>query len=298
MKHLLSFDLEDWFHIICNEEPTANLQAWDTLPPRIEVMTGKLLDFLRARKLHATFFVLGWVAEKYPHLLTTLVQEGHEIACHSHRHRPVWSMTPDEFAADLQQALDAIEKACGIRPTQYRAPGFSIDARALWAFDILAAQGITHDSSVYPGGHSHGGLPHAPQTPFILETTAGPQIKEFPISTLGLLGRRLTFSGGGYFRLLPLPLQRNRFTAFDRAGQPVVTYFHPRDFDTAIPENNLGRLRRFKNNINVGSALEKLGLLADQFSFAPLAEVSAAVDWAKQPRLRPEALRAASARAG
>lgn len=286
MKHLLSFDLEEWFHTFSNDA----VDEWDGFAPRIEIMTDRLLGFLKARNARATFFVLGWVAEKYPHLIARLVREGHEVGCHSHLHRPVWSMAPDEFAHDLRLSLAAIAAAGGTRPRIFRAPGFSIDARALWAFDILAGEGIELDSSVYPGRHSYGGIPTAPLTPFVVKTSSGALIREFPVSTCSILGQRMTFSGGGYFRLLPLALQKNRFRAFDQAGDPVITYFHPRDFDQQIPKSDFGWLREFKNNLNVSGALGKLSVLMGEFEMSTLSEVDRSVNWGQKPTYEPAAL--------
>ena len=290
MKHLLSFDFEEWFHIIQNDSVEPRAEEWNTLAPRIEVMTGKLLDFLRKRNAKATFFILGWVAEKYPGLVASLAREGHEIGCHSHLHRPVWSLSPEEFAKDLRRALAAITQASGVRPRIFRAPGFSIDARALWAFDVLAAEGIELDSSIYPGRHNHGGIPSAPSSPFVLKTTSGATIREFPISTFSFLGKNVTFSGGGYFRLLPLFFQRGRYQASSRAGNPVITYFHPRDFDTEIPDSGLGWARELKSNLNVAGAFGKLSALLDEFEMDTLSEVNKSVDWSRRPALTPAEL--------
>jgi polysaccharide deacetylase family protein (PEP-CTERM system associated) len=290
VKHLLSFDLEEWFHIIDNDAKAVRPETWESRPRRIEVMTDKLLRFLRERKAKATFFSLGWVAEKYPHLLARIAADGHEVGCHSQLHRPVWSLSPEAFAEDLRVALDAIEKACGVRPKAFRAPGFSIDGRALWAFDALAREGIELDSSIYPGRHNHGGIPGAPARPFRIRTSSGAVIREFPISTCSLLGKRVTFSGGGYFRILPLALQRRRFRDFDREGNPVVTYFHPRDFDTEIPDSGLGWLRELKSKINVGGAFSKLSTLIGEFEMAPLSGVDASVNWQVAESYSPEEL--------
>lgn len=294
MKHLLSFDFEEWFHIIQNDATEARPAEWSRLTPRIEVMTDKLLAFLRERNARATFFVLGWVAEKYPHLVASIAKDGHEIGCHSHLHRPVWSLSPGTFAEDLRVSLDAIAAAAGSRPRIFRAPGFSIDTRAPWAFDALAREGIELDSSIYPGRHNHGGIPSAPKRPFLLRTGSGAVIREFPISTASFLGKRVTFSGGGYFRLLPLPIQRNRFHAFQKDGSPVITYFHPRDFDTEIPDSGLGWLRELKSNVNVSGALGKLATLLGEFEMRPLSEVNASLDWKNAPVFTPAELCAAT----
>jgi polysaccharide deacetylase family protein (PEP-CTERM system associated) len=290
VKHLLSFDFEEWFHIIQNDAAEARPAEWDKLAPRIEEMTSKLLDFLRARNARATFFVLGWVATKYPRLVENLAREGHEIGCHSNLHRPVWSLRPEEFTRDLRASLDAIASAAGKRPRLFRAPGFSIDTRALWAFDAMAKEGIELDSSVFPGLHDHGGIPGAPQGPFRIRTGSGALLREFPISTMSLLGRRITFSGGGYFRILPLRVQKSRFGEFDRAGNPVITYFHPRDFDTQIPPSGLGWVRELKSNINVAGAFAKLSALLGHFEMGTLTEVDAALDWNSRPVFAPEEL--------
>ena len=159
---ILTFDLEDWFHILDNSE-TANPKNWENFETRVECITLKLLNFLDLHNVKATFFILGWIAEKFPKLVNDVASRGHEIACHSHHHQLVYQQSPEEFEADLIQATETIEQACGIRPYAYRAPGFSITDKTPWAWEILVRNGYKIDCSIFPASRAHGGLPNFPE---------------------------------------------------------------------------------------------------------------------------------------
>lgn len=276
--HILTFDIEDWFHILDNPD-TSDVAQWEKLPSRLESGVMRLLDFCDVAGIKATFFILGWVAKTAPEVVAEIARRGHEIACHSYRHQLVYTQTPDEFEHDLVTALDWIEAASGHRPTCYRAPGFSLIAECVWAFDILALHGIEIDCSIFPSPRAHGGLPAFPAgEPCVLETSSRQTLKIFPMSYGTFLGRRIIFSGGGYFRLLPYPALK---FGFDKSHY-VMTYFHPRDFDPEQPiVPGLGPVRRFKSYVGIARSLKKLEDLAARTKFISISTAIEQVDWSK-----------------
>ena len=280
--HILTFDIEEWFHILDNPK-TSDIEHWSAFPSRLESGVLRLLDLCDKVDVKATFFILGWVAERAPDVIAEISRRGHEIACHSYRHQLVYKQSPAEFENDLVMALERIEAATGIRPNSYRAPGFSITSQSAWAFDILARNGIEIDGSVFPARRTHGGLPAFPAgEPCILQTDAGHELKIFPMSFGTVLGRRIVFSGGGYFRLLPHAALKLGFSRSDY----VMTYFHPRDFDPDQPMvPGLGPARRFKSYVGLETALAKLERLAKSTGFISIGEATEKTDWSSAPKL-------------
>ena len=281
--HCLSIDLEDWFHFLDLKE-TTHIEQWQSFEGRVEQMTLPLLSFLDKHGQKATFFVLGWIAERYPDLVLEAARRGHDIACHSYAHALVYKMSPSEFERDLVKALECIEKACGVQARAFRAPGFSINARSLWAFDLLRKHGIEVDSSVFPALRSHGGFPVAPVRPFFAQTAHGPLL-ELPISCIEIWGQRLVFSGGGYFRLCPALFVKRAFARAERLDEPVMTYFHPRDFFTNQPQLAMSAIRRFRANVNLSKSFTKLGVLLQTYNFGTVAEYMAQFEAAALPSI-------------
>ncbi len=279
--HCLSIDLEDWFHFLDLEE-TASVEQWQSFEGRIEQMTLPLLSFLDEHEQKATFFVLGWVAERYPDLVCEVARRGHDIGCHSYAHPLVYKMSPSGFERDLVKALECIFKACGVQARAFRAPGFSINPRSLWAFDLLSKHGIAVDSSIFPAFRSHGGFPVAPARPFLVQTAHGPLV-ELPISCTEILGHRLVFSGGGYFRLCPAWFLERAFARAERLNEPVMTYFHPRDFFSNQPQLAMSALRRFRANVNLSKSFTKLDTLLQSCAFGTIADYMAQFEAADLP---------------
>jgi polysaccharide deacetylase family protein (PEP-CTERM system associated) len=271
VKHLLSIDLEDWFHLLDNDE-TATPEQWQTFPSRIEQNTAKLLELFKRHDTKATFFVLGWIAEKYPELIQKIQMQGHEIGCHSYAHPLIYNMTEAEFEKDLVKALTILKKITGSEIKSYRAPGFSITKDCLWAFDILTKHGITHDSSVFPTSRAHGGLSGYPEKPYIMKTKYG-DLKEFPISLSKILHKKVVFAGGGYFRLFPLWYLQSQFKKFTNNNTPVITYLHPRDIDSDQPRLKLSKVRMFKTYIGLNKTISKLDQLLTKYSFTKILEL-------------------------
>ena len=268
---ILTVDLEDWFHILDNEE-TADPTAWSKFDSRVEKSTKKLLALFDEHHVKATFFVLGWIAQEFPELVREIRVRGHEIACHSHLHQLVYTQTVAEFEKDLIRATEAIESACGVRPTAYRAPGFSITNSEQWAFHVLSEQGYSIDCSVFPAVRAHGGLPNFPSSgPCILENSNGTTLISMPINVKKVFNNKIIYSGGGYFRLFPFWALKHLF----RSCPYVMTYFHPRDFDPDQPMvPGLSIARKFKSYIGLSRSTMKLKGLLSELEFLTLFEAT------------------------
>ena len=249
MRNALSVDVEDWFQVGAFEKVIAR-DAWETLPRRVEENTGRVLDLFDEAGVKATFFTLGWVAERHPALVRRISQAGHEVASHGWDHARVFTMDAKAFRADLERARATIEDAAGQRVTGYRAPSFSIDRRTPWAHPILAELGFAYSSSVAPIAHDHYGWPESPR--FAWRPVAGAALVELPVTTVHIMGRRLAAGGGGFFRLLPYAFSSWAVARVNRAEQrPAVFYFHPWEIDPGQPrvaEAPLkSRLRHYTN---------------------------------------------------
>jgi len=266
---IISVDVEDYFQV----EAFAGIvdrAHWPMLPSRVEQNTERVLDLFSELKVKATFFILGWVAERYPRLVREIVHRGHEPACHSYWHRLVFNQTQDAFREDTQRAKYAIQQAAGQAIYGYRAPSFSLTSRSTWAFEILAQLGFQYDSSVFPVRHDVYGFPDAPRGPFRLETRSGP-IVEFPLTTFRLgAGPNLPVAGGGYLRLLPGWYTRTGVERVWREGRPVIGYVHPWELDPRQPRVRAplrSRLRHYVNLHRTDQRLRELLSLAPFTSF-------------------------------
>ena len=244
---------------------------WDTLPHRATRVTNRLLDLLEKHGVKATFFVLGWLAERHPTLVRAVQAAGHEIASHGYAHLLTWQHTPGSFDVDLKKASTSIEDCTGIRPKLFRAPAFSITQQTLWALDVLQANGIEVDSSVFPlSWHPEYGMPNASLTPF--QHANG--LFECPMSVLELLGKRLPMSGGAYFRLTPYPVYSAMVRRLHQQGRPLIFYLHPWEMDTEMPSlSGLSASARFRHYTNVHTVERKLERLLREFEFAPLGQL-------------------------
>lgn len=264
MCKYLTFDLEDWFHIL-DHPKTAYPDQWIGYPARIEITLDPILELCDRYDVKATFFCLGWVAEQYPHLIKKINMKGHHIGTHGYAHQLVYRQTPEEFRKDLRMSIDILESIVDVSINSYRAPGFSITSRNLWAFDILYEEGIRYDSSVFPALRSHGGMPRLKLTkPFKLITPKGFELEEYPLSVVKFLGFYFPYSGGGYFRLFPMSL----LSIFFKSSEYQMTYFHPRDFDVEQPIiPGISGLRYFKSYYGIRRCMSKLELLLRQNKF-------------------------------
>lgn len=276
--HALSFDIEDWFHLV-EIDAVRDPADWPRLSREsslVERYADLILRVCAEHGTRATFFVLGWVAERHPALVRRIADAGHEIGTHSYWHRKVYDLTPSEFAADLRKAMDAIRAAVGpdIAIRGFRAPSFSIVPGAEWAFDVLLDAGMTYDSSLFPAPRGHGGYP-CPRGPHTVTAPSGRTLRELPISVTRFGPGRICFSGGGYLRLLPLPLIRHGIRQEAAAGRPTVVYLHPRDFAVDAPRVPMPPVRRFKCTVGLGSTERKLRALLREYRWTACEDVLA-----------------------
>lgn len=230
-RNALTVDVEDWFQVGAFEK-VIDRADWDSLEHRVEANTDAVLALFAAEGVQATFFTLGWVAERYPALMRRIVEGGHELASHGWDHQRVFTLTPDQFRADLSRARAALEDASGAKVTGYRAPSFSIDQRTPWAHEILAEEGYAYSSSVAPVKHDHYGWPDAPRGAY--RPVPGEALIELPVTTAQVLGREIT-AGGGFFRLLPGSITAGAVRESNRVDRPAMFYFHPWEIDPGQP---------------------------------------------------------------
>jgi polysaccharide deacetylase family protein (PEP-CTERM system associated) len=232
MLNALSVDIEDWFQVGAFEK-VIDRADWDSLECRVEGNTDAVIALFAETGVKATFFTLGWVANRYPALIRRIVDAGHEIASHGWDHARVFTMTPAEFKADLERTRETLENASGRPVTGYRAPSFSIDKRTPWAHEVLAEAGYRYSSSVAPVKHDHYGWPEAPR--FAFQPVAGSGLIELPVTTAIFAGRTLAAGGGGFFRLLPYRFSSWAIRQVNAVHQPATFYFHPWEIDTEQP---------------------------------------------------------------
>jgi polysaccharide deacetylase family protein (PEP-CTERM system associated) len=266
----LTFDVEDYFHVTGFERMIDRSQ-WGNFESRVVASTRTILDTLAYSGVRATFFVLGWVAERHPGLVREIRTAGHEIGSHGYWHRLIYTQTPEEFRADIRRSRDVLQGILGEPVTAYRAPSFSITARSLWALDVLIEEGFTADSSIFPTWHDRYGLAGATPSPHRLQRPAG-ELLEFPLPIRKVLGYPLPAGGGGYFRLYPYALTRRLLRGLNAAGRPFVTYLHPWEFDPEQPRFRPGRLRAFRHYVNLRRTRRRLEALLGDFRFGTLTE--------------------------
>jgi polysaccharide deacetylase family protein (PEP-CTERM system associated) len=255
MRHALSVDIEEWFQVGAFER-VIDAGSWDTLESRVEYNTDAVLDLFAESGVKATFFTLGWVAQRHPALIRRIVAGGHELASHGWAHQRVFTMQAEQFRADIDRARRTLEDAGGVRVTGYRAPSFSIDTRTPWAHPILAEEGYAYSSSVAPLRHDHYGWPEAPR--FAFRPVAGAALVEVPV-TVAEFGRRRVATGGGFFRLFPAALTNHAVRQVSAEGQPAVFYFHPWEIDTGQPRITAAPLKsRLRHYSRLGAMAGKL----------------------------------------
>ena len=277
--NILTFDIEEWFHILDNES-TKTINEWKNYEVRIHKNMERIFSILDKTNQKATFFCLGWIAETYPEIIKEIVTRGYEIGTHTSMHQLIYEQTPKEFAKDLEHSVKTLEDLTGQKVKYFRAPGFSITEDNKWAFEIMAAQGIEVDSSVFPAPRAHGGLPSYKQpVPSIIKYN-GIELKELPINYTSILGKSIIFSGGGYFRLFPYPLLKH----WSKQSDYVMSYLHPRDFDAEQPViKELSLPRKFKSYVGLKGATAKLEKWITDFDFIDIATAVNQIDWKNVP---------------
>jgi polysaccharide deacetylase family protein (PEP-CTERM system associated) len=269
MLNAFTVDVEDYFHV-SGFASRIRRSDWKDFPCRVVANTQRMLELLAACNVRATFFVLGWVAHRYPRLVREIKAAGHEIGNHSYWHRLVYDLTPGAFRNDLLLANRVLEDITGEPVVAYRAPSFSITGRSLWALEILAAEGFRYDSSIFPIRHHRYGIPHAQRLPHALRTTAG-ELQEFPPSFchVGMLKLPL---GGGYFRLYPGWLTCLCLRRINARNQPVMFYVHPWEIDPHQPRVCTSRTSRFRHYVNLARTEPRLRRLLGIFRFGSMTD--------------------------
>jgi polysaccharide deacetylase family protein (PEP-CTERM system associated) len=264
---LLSVDVEDYFQTEAFSS-VAPRSTWDQYPLRVVENTNRLLDMFDAYDAKATFFIVGWVADRAPGLIREIARRGHELACHSYWHRTVYSLSPQEFRQDTKDALRAIQDAAGTNIFGYRAPTWSITRRSLWAIDILAEEGFSYDSSIYPVHHDLYGIPGAMERPYVWRTGSR-QILEIPPATLSIGRTRLPAAGGGYLRILPLSYSCLAIDQLNRRNLLPVVYLHPWEIDPEQPRLQGSWKSRMRQYSGLESFEPKLIQLLARYRFVP-----------------------------
>ncbi len=270
VKHHLSFDVEEHFHVSAFASPMRR-RHWDRFESRVERNMQKILMILDERKIRATFFVLGWVAERHPRMVRDLVDQGHEVASHGYAHELITAQTPDLFREDIRKTKRILEDVTGTCVLGYRAPSFTITSETQWALPILVEEGYAYDSSIFPVFHDLYGLPGAISWCHEISTTAGP-LWEIPPSSFGVLGIRIPVAGGGYFRLFPYPVLRTMLKRLEKNGHPLVMYLHPWELDPAQPRMQGTLTSRVRHYLNLEKTEARLKCLLQDFAFCPLRE--------------------------
>ena len=301
MINALTIDVEDYFQVSAFERHVLR-DKWDNYPIRVDKNTSRILDILDEFGIKATFFVLGWVAERCPELVREITRQGHEVASHGYGHKRVCNQTRAEFREDIRRSKALLEGICGVPVHGYRAPSYSISRDCLWAFDELLEAGYRYDSSVFPIRHDLYGISDWPRHPFTVSKSAdgtwGPlnspvsplstdcyslpggndsqSIREIPISTLSIAGKSIPIAGGGYFRLFPYAFTHWGLQRINRIeGRPFVFYLHPWELDPGQPRvNGANPKSRFRHYLNLHKTEGRFRRMLGEFCFAPVREVT------------------------
>jgi polysaccharide deacetylase family protein (PEP-CTERM system associated) len=259
--------MEEWF-VVEALAGRFDYDDWPSLPSTLHRNCDRLLRLFDRHRVRATFFTVGWCAERHPDLMGRIARQGHEIACHSYRHRRVDQMTPEQFREDTSKAMRIIQETTGVKAVGYRAPSWSINDSVPWAFEILAELGLEYDSSIFPIKHDLYGMPHGPRNLFRMTFDGGRFLYEMPASTMSVLGHNVPIGGGGYLRHSPYWYTRAMMRRINRAGQPVVVYVHPWEIDPDPPPvSGLSPLQRFRTYGSTGTLEYKLDKLLNDFEF-------------------------------
>ena len=268
----LTIDVEDYFQVAALAEAVRR-EDWHSMEYRVEANTNRLLDLLERHSTKATFFTLGWVAEKSPQLVRDIQKAGHEVASHGYSHQLIYNQTPEVFREETRRSKQILEDITGEPITGYRAASYSITNQSRWALDILAEEGFVWDSSVFPVHHDRYGMPGTPRWPHRLITDNGHQLAEFPLSTLKFLGYTLPIAGGGYFRLFPYWFSRWGLGSINRQGHPFVFYLHPWEVDPDQPRLDVKWFSRFRHYNNLEVCEQRLDQLLGHFRFTAMGDV-------------------------
>ena len=272
MINALTIDVEDYFQVEAFKDHI-DRNKWDQYSVRVEKNVSVILALLSEKKITATFFILAWIAERYPELVKKIHAEGHEIGSHGYDHKLIYLQKPKDFFEETVRSKKTLEDLVGDEVLGYRAATFSITHKSLWAIDSLIEAGFKYDSSIYPGRHDRYGLPGSPTEPYVITTDIG-EITEFPVSVLRLWKGVMPIAGGGYFRLFPYWFSRWAYQKINRSTGPFMFYLHPWEVDPDQPRiDGISRVTAFRHYINLVLCEKKLTKLTNDFEFTSLNNV-------------------------
>lgn len=273
IRNALTIDVEDYYHVAALEA-VIRVEDWERYESRVEKNTHRLLDLLERYATKATFFVLGWVAERQPHLVRTLAERGHEVASHGYAHQRVYTQTPEQFREETRRSKAILEEIIGRAVLGYRAATYSITRQSLWALDILQEEGFVYDSSIFPVRHDLYGIAGYPRFCHVIEGKQGAGLIEFPLSTLQCGKMSIPIAGGGYLRLFPFAFTQWGIRHLNVAEQrPAVVYLHPWEVDPEQPRVSVRGLSRFRHYHNLARMEGRLAGLLQEFNFSSMQEV-------------------------
>jgi polysaccharide deacetylase family protein (PEP-CTERM system associated) len=273
MRNILTIDVEDWFQVEALKK-CISYQEWNSCESRVLSNVLRILEILDENGAKATFFILGWIAERSHQVVLEIDRHGHEIASHGYAHQVVYEQKEMEFKDDVEKSLAILEGLIKRKVKGYRAPNFSITDKSLWAYEILSELGVEYTSSVFPAKHIYQvyGLNQAPRFPFVLSLKNGRRIKEFPLSTVEIFGRSMPVGGGAYLRIMPYWYNKWALKKINKQGYPAIIYFHPWEIDPFQPKQNLGVLGKFRHYYNLDIMELKIRMLLKDFQFGAISE--------------------------
>lgn len=273
MKNAMTIDVEDYFHVAAFKD-VIKPEDWSQWPSRSDASTRQILDLFDEASIKATFFVLGWVAERNGALVQEIARRGHEVASHGYSHQLIYTQSPDLFREETQRSKAILEDTLGVAINGYRAASYSITRRSLWAIEILAELGFTWDSSIFPTRHDNYGIPGSPEQPYQIATPSGSRITEFPLTMAKFGPLKLPAAGGGYFRQYPYWLSRLLFRrASDNGKRPQIFYLHPWEIDPDQPRiPGASWFSRFRHYTNLARCEDRLKNLLRDFDFGTMSE--------------------------
>jgi polysaccharide deacetylase family protein (PEP-CTERM system associated) len=268
VRHFFTVDVEEYFQVNAFED-TIPRDEWTSWPSRVDHATGTLLELLERRETTGTFFVLGWIAHRIPHVVRRIAAAGHEVASHGYWHRRAFTMSPDEFREDIRASKAVLEDIVGRAVLGFRAPSFSITPGAEWTFDMLLEEGYRYDSSLFPVRRRDYGYPSAARDPHVLRRKAG-TLAEFPLATARVAGLSIPAAGGGYLRQLPFSLILRAFRQAEDRAQAATFYIHPWEIDADQPRVPGSMLTRFRHYRGLDRALGRVDRILGSFRFGPI----------------------------
>lgn len=273
IRNAFTVDVEDYFQVSAFAD-SVDRQDWGSFESRVDNNTTVILDMLDEADVKATFFILGWVAERHPSLVKQIANKGHEVACHGYSHQLVYDQSPELFRDETFRSKKILEDISGKEVLGYRAASYSITEKSLWALDILADAGFKYDSSIFPIRHDRYGMPGSPTVPHVLKLESGRELVEFPLSTVGPSRLRIPVAGGGYFRIYPYFVTKFAYRYLNKkTNLPVIFYTHPWEVDPGQPKISTSRLSRFRHYTNLNRTRGRIEALLRDFEFTTAVDV-------------------------